>query len=319
MNHQFKVVMKGSLEFGNKKSYDMMWAHFAKRLESYYRNDLLLKDPTVFQEETLALVVPRQQVLCAEKTWKNTVFMLRELRAFAVAGELHVWILDEKNALISEETIIPKGDKVATIEYAKGISLLQKSGKEEQAIEAFTKAIEKYDRYAQAFERRGAASFRLGRLEDAIIDYSKSISFNNNSAAFLGRGRVKMAMNDMEGALIDFQKAIDNAVPYQPIFWTARRIKGECHMKLNDYEKAIFELRLVTKRSFKDTDPNHSYRKYAWQIYGEALLSKGINNEAAEAFKEAHSIETCVEVEDLLKNFNRGAQLKHANMEAAMS
>lgn len=317
--NQFKVIMKGSLEFGNKKSYDMMWAHYVKRLESYYRNDILFKDPLIFQEETQSIFVPRQQVLCAEKTWKNTSSMLRELRAFAVAGEFHIWVLDEKNALVFEDNIVPQGDKVATMEYLRGVEALKKIGKEEFAIDCFTKAIEKYDRYYQAYERRGVAYFRLERYDDAIIDFSKSLSLNSFAPAFLGRGRVKMAMNDLEGALAEFQKAIDNSVPYQPIFWTARRIKGECHIKLNDYEKAIFELRLVTKRPFKETDPNYSYRKYAWQIFGEALLNKGVTQEANIAFREAHSIETCVEIEHLLKSVKGASKVKNATLQPSLN
>lgn len=302
--YQFKAVMKGSLEFGNRKSYDMMLTHFQKRLESYYKNDILLKDPDFFQEETLSITVPRQQVACSEKTWKNTAFLLRELRGFAVAGEFHIWVTDEKNALCGEEMIVPQGDKVATTDYLRGVEMLKKGGREDDAIELFNKAIEKYDRYSQAYERRGMAYFRSGRIEDAIIDFSKSIALCKNAPAFLGRGRVKMEMNDLEGALEDFQNAIDNAVPYQPVFWTARRIKGECHMKLNDFEKAIFELKLVTKRPFKETDPNFNYRKQAWQSFGQALLNKGVAVEAAAAFREALSIENCAVVENLLNSVN---------------
>jgi tetratricopeptide (TPR) repeat protein len=296
----FKATVKGSLEFGNQKSYDMMMAHLQKRVESYYKNDFLLKEPTLFSEETLSVVVPRIMFQCSEKTWKNTVFLLRELRSFAVAGELYVWVFDDKNVMCCDELIVPQGDKVATTEYLRGIEMLKKADSEDLAVEIFSKAIEKFPRYFQAYARRGMAYLSMNRIEDAIIDFSQSIRLFKNSEAYLGRAQAKEKMNDLEGALVDYQTAIDNAAPYQPVFWTARRLKGECHLNSGDLDKAIFELKLVSKRHFKEVDPNFVYRKQAWKLYGEALLNKGQNAEAAAAFSEALLIENCAVVKSLL-------------------
>jgi tetratricopeptide (TPR) repeat protein len=307
--HPFKVIIKGSLEFGTRKSYDMMLAHFVKRLESYYKNDiiLMLKDDTFFNEEFMMIEVPRTLLNCGEKTWKNTICLMRELRSFAVAGELNIWVMDEKNIVLAGESIVPQGDKLATTEYLRGVELLKKSGAELKAIESLNRAIEKYERYAQAFERRGTAHSRMGNPNEALLDFSKSISFNKNAQAYFGMALVKMKSGDLKGALVDFQSAIDNAVPYQSIFWMARRVKGECHLMLNEMEKAIFELKLVTKRVFKETDPNFLYRKQAWQTYGESLLKSGNTFEAAAAFREALSIESCAIVEDLLRSADSAA------------
>jgi tetratricopeptide (TPR) repeat protein len=302
--HPFKVIIKGSLEFGTRKSYDMMVAHFVKRLESYYKNDiiLILKDETLFNEALVMIEIPRTNLNCGEKTWKNTIGLMRELRSFAVAGELNIWVLDEKGEMLVNERVVPQGDKLATTEYLRGIELLKKAGSEEKAIESFSRAIEKYERYAQAFERRGTAHSRMGNMDEALMDFSKSISLNKNAEAYFGIALVKMKLGDLKGASADFQLAIDNAVPYQPIFWMSRRVKGECHLKQNEMEKAIFELKLVTKRAFKENDPNFVYRKQAWQVYGESLLKAGSTMEAAAAFREALSIESCAVVEDLLRS-----------------
>jgi tetratricopeptide (TPR) repeat protein len=309
--HPFKVIIKGSLEFGNRKSYDSMLAHFVKRLESYYKNDiiLILKDETFFNEALMMIEIPRTNLNCGEKTWKNTIGLMRELRSFAVAGEMDIWVLDEKNVLLASECVKPQGDKMATTEYLRGADFLKK-GLETKAIESLNRAIDKYDRYAQAFERRGTAHSRMGNIEEALTDFSKSIEFNQNSQAYFGTGLVKMQAGDLQGALIDFQAAIDNAVPYQSIFWMARRVKGECHLKLNEMEKAIFELKLVSKRPFKETDPNFKYRKQAWQTYGECLLKAGNTSDAAAAFREALSIESCAVVEDLLRHADSVVSVK---------
>jgi tetratricopeptide (TPR) repeat protein len=304
--HPFKVIIKGRLDFGTRKSYDMMVAHFIKRLESYYKNDIMLKGDSFFNEELMTIEVPRTLLNCSEKTWKNTICLLRELRSFAVAGELFIWVTDEMNVMLANEAIVPQGDKLATTEYLRGVEFLKKAGGEHKAIESLNRAIEKYEGYAQAFERRGLAHSKLGNIDEALMDFSKSLSLNKNAEAYFGMANLKMKLGDFKGALIDFQSAIDNSVPYQPIFWMARRVKGECHLKQNELEKAIFELKLVSKRSFKETDPNFHYRKQAWHCYGEALLKSGKTSDAATAFREALSIESCAIVEDLLRTADMG-------------
>jgi tetratricopeptide (TPR) repeat protein len=301
--HPFKVIIKGSLDFGTRKSYDMMVAHFIKRLESYYKNDIMLKGDTFFNEELMTFEVPRTLLNCSEKTWKNTICLLRELRSFAVAGELFIWVHDEKNVMLANEAIMPQGDKLATTEYLRGVEFLKKgSGHEQKAIESLNRALEKYERYAQAYERRGTAYSRIGNTDEAMMDFTRSISLTQNAQAYFGMAIVKMKLGNLKEALVDFQMAIDNAVPYQPIFWMARRVKGECHLMQNELDKAIFELKLVSKRPFKETDPNFHYRKQAWQAYGESLMRSGNTMEAAAAFREALSIESCAVVEDLLRN-----------------
>ncbi|NJN34904.1 MAG: tetratricopeptide repeat protein, partial [Saprospiraceae bacterium] len=179
----------------------------------------MFKTPEFFFEERLCVEIPRTQVMCSEKTWKNTVALWRELRSFAVAGELHIWVLDENNAMIHAETLVPQGDKMATTEYLRGVEMLKKGGNEEKAIEYFNRAIEKYENYWQAYERRGQANLLLHRLEDAILDFQKSINLYKNPYAYLGLGRVKFEMTEFDIAVDYFQMAIDNAVPYQPVFW----------------------------------------------------------------------------------------------------
>jgi Tetratricopeptide repeat len=311
--YPFKVLAKGSLEFGTQKSYDSMMTHFIKRLESYYKNDIFLKDLAVFSEEIFCLTVPRFQYECSEKTWKNTVCLLRELRSFAVAGELNIWVTEvATNKLVLDESIIPQGDKIATTEYLKAIRVLSAGGDEEVAIEILNKAIDKHPRYAQAYERRGFAYARMGRMDDALIDFSKSISFNKNPDAFHGRAKVKADLGDFKGATVDFQAAIDNAIPHQPVFWMSRRVKGECHLKLNEIEKAIFELKFVVKRVFKETDPNYPHRKQAWLTYGEALLKNGEKANSTAAFQQAQSLEESIFADRMAANAAKTVKAKPA-------
>ncbi len=293
MNTSFKVIIKGRLAFGTQKSYDMMIEQYTRRLEQYYKNDIVLKGEDHISEELLAITVPRTTFeITSEKTWKNTINLFNELRTYAVAGVMHIWVLHvEGKQLLHEAIILPQGDKYATTQYNRGSSLLRKPGKEEKAIEFLTKAIEKYEGYEQAYERRGVANHRLGRLDEAIMDFTKSISLNINSEALIGRAIIKRQLGDMEAAIADLDLAVKNAVPYQPVFWAARRIKGEYHLEMSQLEEAIFELKLVTKRPFKPTDPNFAHRRKAWETYAITLEKAGKRTEADAAFRAAKSLE----------------------------
>ena len=141
-----------------------------------------------------------------------------------------------------------------------------------------------------AYEKRALAHFRAGRIEDALVDYAKSLALFPNSEALLGQAEVKASLGDHVGALVDYQKSVDAAAPYEPVFWKCRRMKGEYHAQRNELDKAIFELKLVTKRPFAETDPNFPFRKQAWQLYSEVLLKAGKKVEAAAALQEALAI-----------------------------
>jgi tetratricopeptide (TPR) repeat protein len=283
----FKVTLKGHLDFVIPKTYDMVTAHFQKRLETYYKMDIALKGDEFFQPDELRLVVPRMEHLCnIEKTWKNTIGLLNEIRTYSVGGALHLWVQNEKNQLVAAESFLPVGDKVATTEYLKGIVLSDK-GKQEAAIEAFNKAIDKHNTYAQAYERRGVAYYRMGRLDEAFADFTKSNDIILNAEAFIGLSEIKRSNGDLEGAVEDLTLALKNCVPFQPVFWTTRRLKGEAHLALNQAKEAAFEFKYFTKRAFNDDDPNLPFKGKAWAMYVTALEKAGEKKEAIEAAKQA--------------------------------
>ncbi len=97
-----------------------------------------------------------------------------------------------------------------------------------EASEALSKAIEKYERHALAYERRGYVNYKLKNFNDALHDFSKSIRINpNNPEPYYGSGKVKMLKNDWDGAIQDFDQAIKRSLALQPLHWLARLKKGE--------------------------------------------------------------------------------------------
>lgn len=287
----YKTIFSGHLEFGSPRSYEQVLKQFQHRTLNYYRNDILLKEEEIFKESSFSLTVPRLIAESAEKSWKNTINLLKYINEFAIAGNFRVWVISE-GKLVEAVQIEPDSDKAAVQNFLKGRELLEEDGKENEAIKALNRAIEKFERHALAYERRGYINMRLRNYEDALYDFSKSIDINpNNPEPYWGRTHIKLHKDDIKGAIADLELCTKKSIPHQPIYWSARRLKGECHLKLGEFQKAVFEYKLVTKRKFTETDPNYKWRKLAFANYGKALIEIGEYSQAIDAFNGALAIE----------------------------
>jgi len=287
----FKIIFKGSLEFGNSKTYEKVIQMYERRLETYYKTDVLLSAEEMFNEETLSLDLPRVVIPeGTEKKWKGTLNLLKYLAQYAVAGSISAWFIDGK---IKEHHIVePHGDKVAVQAYLRGRELIKERGKENEAMEALNKAIQKFERHAQAYERRGSINFQLKNYEDALYDFTKSITiYDNNPDAYFGRANVYLKKTELEKAVLDLDRTVKRSIPLQPVYWKARRIKGNCLSRLGDYEGASREYKMFTARSFAADNPNFKWRKDVFNKYGKVLLEAGSYKEAIIAFNEAMKIE----------------------------
>lgn len=284
MNATYKTILSGCLEFGNPRSYEQVLKLYQHRMENYYRNDILLKAEDIFQEESFILSVPRYITECSEKSWKNTLNLLEYMAGYAIAGDLKAWVIQDSK-MVESRVIEPAGDKSATQAFLEGRNLVKEKGMEEEAMNSLNRAIEKFERHALAYERRGYVNYRLRNYEDAMYDFTKSIDINPNMPdAYWGRANTKVKKNDIQGALADLDMAISKSIPHQPVYWGARRLKGELHLKLSEFEKAIFELKLVTNRKFAEDDPNYKWQKNVLFNYGKALYEVGQYGDAVKIY-----------------------------------
>lgn len=287
----YKTIFSGRLEFGSVRTFEQVLKMFQHRVENFYKSDIFLKQEEIFDETELALNIPRLIVQSAEKSWRNTINLLDYLAQYAIAGSLSAWLVDEGKVL-KHRIIEPKGDKAAVQSFLEGRQLVAESGRESEAKEALSRAIDKFSRHALAYERRGHVNYLLRNFDDAMYDFTKSIDINpNNPDPYLGRALVLIAKGDNVGAIADLESAIRHSIPLQPVYWQSRRIKGECHLKLEDYEKAIFELKLFTKREFLPDNPNFSKRRKAFLDYGKALLGAGAFADAVKILNNALKVE----------------------------
>ena len=268
MNAQsLKLIFKGHLEFGSQRTFDMVVKHWQTRVETYFKSDILFKAEQVFTTEHFSLTVPQQSLISTEKHWRSTTALLKEVAQYAVTGNVGVWCLDSGKVLAA--TIIePSNDKVATSEYQRGCELVRQGGMESEASQALSRAIEKYERHAMAYERRGYVNYKLGNFKDALYDFSKSIDiYPLHPDAFYGRGKVQMLKNEWEPAIQDFDSTIQRSLPIQPIYWLARLKKGDSLFHAKRYAEAKKELDLFLKRDFPESDPNYRRRpKAEWLL-----------------------------------------------------
>lgn len=263
-----KLVFRGRLDFGNQRTYDLVVKHWQTRLENYFRTEVLFKAEQIFVPEELAINVPQQTLMSTEKHWRNTTSLLKEVAQYALAGNVGAWWV-QNGQVLAECQIEPNSDKVAVSEYLRGRELVQQGGMEEASI-ALSNAIEKYERHAAAFERRGYVNYKLKNFNDAHYDFSKSIAINPLAPEpFYGRGKVHMIKNEWEAAAADFDQAIKKSLAVQPMHWLARLRKGDSLYHAKRYAEAIPELKFFLQRKFQENDPNIRFKAKAEFLLAE--------------------------------------------------
>ncbi len=312
----FKTIISGRLEFGTPRSFEQVVKMFEHRKENYYKNDILLNAEEIFLEEGCALEVPRYITQSSERTLQNTLNLLKQVAQFAVAGDMNAWMVDE-GKVIKQGMIEPHSDKTAVKAFLRGRDLMNEAGMENEAREALSRAIEKFERHALAYERRGYVNFRLRNYTDALYDYNKSIDINPRKAdPYFGRAFVRIAQNDFAAAITDFDQAIKFSIPLQSIYWKSRRLKADCLIHNKQFELAAKEMALFLKRKFKPEDSNYQWRQRVFFQYGKALMEMGKYKDAVVAFDSTLSTETTkepvVEAEVLLQ---RGIALQKAGQD----
>jgi len=286
-----KTIIQGRIEFGTEKAYKMARKMYIQRAENYYKNDVLFDLDEIFFEEDFALNIPRYVKQVYAKSLKNTSTLLEYVTQFGVSGELNIWALEEGKILMFKH-LEPSSDKVAVQQFIKGKRLIGEKGKENEAIAALDKAIEKYDRHAQAYERRAKVNFILNKYHDALRDYNKSIALDpNNPYAYLGMAEVYIHKNELDSAIDALDLAIKKSVALQAIHWTGRRLKGKMHLRLEQFDKAKFEYKLFTARKFPKDNPNIMWRREAFFDYGRVLMGLEEYAAAVKAFESSLDIE----------------------------
>jgi tetratricopeptide (TPR) repeat protein len=308
-----KSIIQGRLEFGNQKSYDKVVKMFAYRTENYHKNDILFKEEDIFFEDGYYMDLKRFVGQVTQKSFKNTMNILGYCAQFAISGSIDGWLTDT-GTVLAHSHIEPNSDKAVVQFFQKGKKLVKSEGDQQKAIEQLTKAIQKHNNHAQAYERRAKVNYILKKYHDALRDYNKCIGIDDTiPEAYYGRGKVHMINEDYDLAVSDFDMATKKSIALQSIYWKARRLKADCHIKLKQYPKAAFDLKLFSNRAFTEDNPNIHWKSYVQYQYGRVLLEMDENEEAIKAFDA--SLENISKYDDIPekdKYFYRGLAKKKA-------
>ena len=151
---------------------------------------------------------------------------------------------------LKKELEIAKAEKPNLSQYNKAVNALSAidwfekgyalgtAGKHQEAIEAYTRAIELDPKLAAAgaYYNRGLSYVSLGNHRQAIRDFDRAIELNPNLAgAYTTRGSAYGAFGDHRQAIRD----LDRAIELNPKDADAYYIRGLCYARLGDDRQAI--------------------------------------------------------------------------------
>lgn len=153
--------------------------------------------------------------------------------------------------------------------YIVGNSLFEE-GNYQGAISFYDLAIETYEKFAEAYFKRGLAKQNLTNHVNAINDFNSAISYKlRTKEVYFLRGLSKLGNEDPNGAIEDFNIAID----MDPEFEYAYINRGQAKNLLEDYDGAITDYSKAIELDSTDVIPYYfrSFPRCELQNYSGAL------------------------------------------------
>ena len=150
------------------------------------------------------------------------------------------------------------------------------SGNYNDAINAFSKAIEMNKNYAAAYNNRGYSYNNLGNNNQAIQDYEKAIEINpENDVAYFNRGVAYGKLGKDNQAVENY----DRAIRINPKYADAYSARGITYGVLGNYRQAIYDL----DRAIELNPKNDS----AYYVRAIACKMLGNNKQALQDYRMA--------------------------------
>ena len=132
---------------------------------------------------------------------------------------------------LSQKTIPFKPSEEIEEQLIEGMDQGMK-GNYSGAIQIFSRLIQSYPHYADAYYNRGLAKAKLGDKQAAIADYNEAIKINANLAeAYEERGNIWLELENKSRAIQDLQKAAKlyqkqgNNISYDQVMTNIRSIQ----------------------------------------------------------------------------------------------
>jgi tetratricopeptide (TPR) repeat protein len=146
----------------------------------------------------------------------------------------------------------------------------------DQAHAAYSKAIELYPDFTQAYVGRANASAKLGRREQAIEDLDRALVLDRrNLTAYNNRGMLYLNAEKYDRAVADFSKAIS----FEQNNPTYHLNRASAYYRLKEYDKAVVDYRIAAA-----ADPKNGA---AFAGLGAAYYGAGDKARAIESLEKA--------------------------------
>jgi tetratricopeptide (TPR) repeat protein len=135
----------------------------------------------------------------------------------------------------------------------------------DEAMAAYTKAMELDSAFALVYHNRGSTYFNLKQYQEALQDYSKSIELDPINALVYGRrGATYSNLKRYEEAIRDYSKALE----LDPTLAAAYNNRGAAYDVLKNYKQAIADYDRALALDPNDTDVREN-RKLALRMLQE--------------------------------------------------
>ncbi|MBK7741282.1 MAG: tetratricopeptide repeat protein [Saprospiraceae bacterium] len=291
-----KVIVQGRLDFGNANTYDKALKLYTQRKDVYYKNEVIFnKMEECFDEENLIFFVKRFNNLVSDKYWRNTVHLLKNLAEYSVTGRVEMWMMVD-GKVIRHEQIRPSSDKSIVASFYKANEIVNENGDLSKAMKILDGIISKYEGHSMAHALAGRIAARQGNIAFAIKKFDLATELDPClTEAYLWKGKMLIREERYKEALPVLEKVTECSIAHQNIHWIGRRLKGKCYFHLGDYEKAIFEWKLFTKRPFEKGNSNHYWKRMVTFSLGKAYLHTNQHAEAILSFNNALELDPLFE------------------------
>jgi len=275
-------------------------SQFYKRLEPYYvryaalmakhaASDIVQKE-SVPTDRWLTLGLWFQDAYLAQEAIECFDHVLavdkHNHKAYFYRGGMKATLGDLDGAISDlDATIAYDKEQHADAYWTRG-KFKAKKGDNEGALLDYEVALRLNSNHSHIFVERGDIKRNMGKLAEAIEDYSRATRDPQNIAAYSRRGWARRALGDFDGALADFKQQLkldpESAQAYQGI-GTVLQDKGELKEALTQLDNALRlkpRLALIhsrigdVKRQLGDLDGSELAYKNALGLESNHIWSK---------------------------------------------
>lgn len=199
-----------------------------------------------------------------------------------------------------------KGDDSA-LRYLWQGRVLQNENKWDEAISAFSKAVNRNPGFVEAYQWRGNAFKELGDYPAALEDYTQVLRLAPDAYWFNRRGLTYEELKDFEKAAADYTRALE----LDPKWAVAYNNRGFARFHLKDYAgaKADFETAIKLDPSAPTPYVNLAGLYWTWKKDRKAMyknLEKAVNHH----FKNYESLFEEDQKGWMFKDVNRTAEFR---------